>query len=1010
MGFDLAAQEKFQTWTSGRIVFGVLITLVLFFLVVSAASYSPLDPPSRAYTALPQPVHNLCGVPGAFFASLLYRFCGYGVWFLLAALFLRVVSYWRMPRLKDSILKVCGFALMLIAISGSMSAFLTRYAPVPAADSVSFQEDSGVKTERDQQDGENPTAPKSKMAALAARLAAQQTELGPGGELGAAARFLLDKKLHIAPVGIAVFFLFTFAAGVILASDSRLLHFLLLVTGLRQAAEIFLPQRTKPSFGTETGSASPLIEPQDETDSPSGEKTGETAEEGDGEEEEEEETEGDDEEASEEKPEPYRLPSIEILPYAAPVSQQSHEARIASEMKRLQKAFDDYNCDVRVVGYRSGPVLTLYELELSKGQKVQPICALEKELAIVMKVPSVRTVFPIPGKNSVGVEIPNRERQFVRLRNVMEEGAEAAEKMQIPLFIGADVTGDPIVTDLAKLPHMLIAGRTGTGKSVCLNSIILSILMTRTPSEIRLIMIDPKMVELSPYRQVPHLLHPVVTDMKKVTSVLNWLCEKMDERYNIFMRVGVRQLKEYNSLSIDKLRQRFQPQTQEEWDRLDKKMYAIVVIADEMADMMAIAGKDNIDQYIARLAAKSRAVGIHLILATQKPTVNVVTGLIRSNLPARIAFAVTSQTDSRVILDDGGAEKLLSNGDLLFLDSVSNQMIRGQGTYVSNDEIYAVNCEISVDKPRFVVIDDDEGAHVVGLRHFEDALYEEAVTFIVTQRRGSTSLLQRKFSIGYGRAAKIIDEMERQGILGPKGNNDSKPREVLITPEEWEKMKSGGEPPQPEIPAPFLPTPEFHRPKPSKKSHAPSSPKHRKPWKEAPLPEEEFQPDARTVSEETDFPAEKRESEESVFAREDGFGRPDSDNTEEDLWEEDGENSEQIDDADRREEIDGREETANEEEADGAEDFDDAEDEETAWEEEERELTENEEFTEYFDEDFEDVPSPALSPASSPREPFGGETEFEPSEELRPRERPLPDLRELARQRKLRKKIKRKYR
>ncbi|MBQ3387980.1 MAG: DNA translocase FtsK [Thermoguttaceae bacterium] len=989
----MTAQEKSNTWTSGRVVFGILITLALFFLIVCAASYSPLDPPGRTYAALQQPVHNLCGVPGAFCANLLYRFCGYGVWFLLAALFLRVVSYWRMPRLRNSILKACGTALMLMAVSGALSAFLTRYTAPPAADTASRSEETRANSDTDAAHAETPAALKSKFSALAARLAAQQTELGPGGELGASVRFLLDKKLHIAPAGIAVFLLFMFAAGLILVSDSRLLHFLLMIVGLRQAAEIFLPQKTDPALGTGEDPAPEKTKPQKRPAPKPEPIEEEPAEE---EEEEEEQT----EEESEEEIEPsYRIPPIDILPYADPVSLTNQEAKIASEMRRLQKAFDDYDCDVRVVGYQSGPVITLYELELLKGQKIQPLNGLTNELAIAMKVPTVRIVSPIPGKSSVGVEVPNKERQLVRLRNVMEESAESAARMQIPLFLGKDVTGNSIVADLAKLPHMLIGGRTGTGKSVCLNSIILSILMTRTPREVRMILIDPKMVELSPYKQIPHLACPVVTDMKKAPAILNWLCVEMDERYRLLARVGVRQLKEYNSLSLEKLRQRFQPQSQDEWEKLQKKIPALVVIADEMADMMAIAGKD-LEEYIARLAAKSRAVGIYLILATQKPTVNVVTGLIRSNLPARIAFGVATQTDSRVILDENGADKLLGNGDLLFLNSVTNQIIRGQGTFVSDDEIYAVNCEISTDRQKFLISDEDFAAEIPQLRHFDDPLYEEAVSFIVTQRRASTSLLQRKFSIGYGRAAKIMDEMESQGIISAKGTNDAKPRDVLISLEQWNQMNAGEEPAPPEIPAPFLPTPEFHRPKPPKK-HPVSPPEKRvrpkenPPFDEEPLTEEQL--DFEEIPEEDERPEENL-SEESY------------DDEEEASWEEEEEEYTEEDEEEYGDEEEYEEDgdlTGGEgEEADSEEELDDEEEDEPLWEDEEEEPYEDENFVEYTDEDFDETPSSGRKPIAAEEIP-DPEEEEEPEED-RPSRDPQPDLRELARRRRLRKQKRRK--
>ena len=303
----------------------------------------------------------------------------------------------------------------------------------------------------------------------------------------------------------------------------------------------------------------------------------------------------------------------------------------------------------------------------------------------------------MPGKNTVGVEVPNNERQVVRLREVMEEANGKAQKMRIPLYLGKDVAGTPLVVDLTTLPHLLIAGRTGTGKSVCLNSIIVSMLMTRRPDEVRMLMIDPKMVELSPYKCLPHLMHPVVTDMRKAEAILAWAVEKMEERYHLLARAGVRHISVYNQLGEEELMERIQPEDDEDRKQIPTHMPYIVIVADEMADLMMTAAKE-VEGHIIRLAQKSRAVGIHLVLATQKPTVDVITGLIKSNLPARIAFQVASRTDSRVVLDEMGADKLLGNGDMLFLWPGTSTLTRGQGTYLSDDEITRVIAAVATDR------------------------------------------------------------------------------------------------------------------------------------------------------------------------------------------------------------------------------------------------------------------------------------------------------------------------
>ena len=409
----------------------------------------------------------------------------------------------------------------------------------------------------------------------------------------------------------------------------------------------------------------------------------------------------------------------------------------------------------------------------------------------------MRVVSPIPGKNTVGVEVPNETRVMVRLRELIEARTPEAEKAAVPLFLGKDVSGRPLAVDMAKMPHLLIAGRTGTGKSVCLNTLILSMLMTRTPEEVKLLMIDPKMVELSPYKTLPHLMHPVITDMKKAEAVLAWAVDKMEERYDLLSRCGVRHLTEYNELPRSKrLEKMGLSELHEEAEGLPEKMPYIVIIADEMADLMMTSGKE-VENYIIRLAQKSRAVGIHLVLATQKPTVDVITGLIKSNLPARISFQVASKSDSRVVLDESGAERLLGNGDMLYLTPGTGCLVRSQGTFVSPPEIDRVIEFFGDRQPEFseelkqVTSGGGTGGPGGGLYGADrDDMYEQAVECIVREGRGSTSLLQRALGVGYGRAARMIDHMAEDGFLS--GHNGSQAREVLLDVEGFEAMKSAG--------------------------------------------------------------------------------------------------------------------------------------------------------------------------------------------------------------------------
>ncbi|HRF00402.1 MAG TPA: DNA translocase FtsK [Pirellulaceae bacterium] len=498
----------------------------------------------------------------------------------------------------------------------------------------------------------------------------------------------------------------------------------------------------------------------------------------------------------------YSLPDIELLLPREEISYDTQEVEVRRKAKQIEKCFAEFGFNVKVVEIETGPVIAQYEIQLEAGLRLSKITGLADDLAIALRVPSVRIVAPIPGKNTVGIEVPNETRQIVRLREVMEESQSNVQKMKIPLFLGKDVSGNALVVDLASLPHLLIAGRTGTGKSVCLNAIISSILMTRRPDEVRMLMIDPKMVELSGYGRLPHLMHPVVTDMKKAEAILAWAVEKMEERYALLARAGVRHIVSYNQLGEEELMERLDPDNAEERAAIPLNLPFIVIVADEMADLMMTAGKE-VEQHIIRLAQKSRAVGIHLILATQKPTVDVITGLIKSNLPARLAFQVASRTDSRVVLDEMGADKLLGNGDMLFLWPGTSTLLRGQGTYLSDDEIESITESVSKHGQNFVhelvnLKVEKPGEETTGTDRFKkrDELYESAIDCIVREQRGSVSLLQRTLGIGYGRAARLIDFMCEDGIVGPY--NGSQAREILLTLDEWERMQAaGGDAPAP---------------------------------------------------------------------------------------------------------------------------------------------------------------------------------------------------------------------
>nr|BAL54024.1 hypothetical conserved protein [uncultured Planctomycetota bacterium] len=489
-----------------------------------------------------------------------------------------------------------------------------------------------------------------------------------------------------------------------------------------------------------------------------------------------------------------KLPPLDLLDDPDPFPIELHEQKLRERAAKLEQTFADFGYHVRVVGINTGPVITQYEVALETGLRVNKITCLADDLALNLKVPSVRIVAPIPGKDTVGIEIPNDYRATVRMKEVIQAAGPAPLRMKIPLFLGKDTEGRTLIYDLADMPHLLIAGRTGTGKSVCMNAIILSILMTRRPDEVQMIMIDPKMLELSEYGNIPHLIHPVVKDVRKAEAILAWAVDKMEERYDLLSRARVRNVAAYNELSEQEIYRRVRPEDDEERTHIPKRMPYIVIFVDEMNDLMMTMRKE-VEGHIIRLAQKSRAAGIHLVVATQKPTVDVITGLIKSNLPARICFQVSSRSDSRVVLDEIGAEKLLGKGDMLFLQPGTSTLIRAQGTYASDREITRV-VEYLAQEPCFsreliqlsTTSQKSKEAESESSGRRPDELYEQAVEIVIREQRGSVSLLQRTLGIGYGRAARLIDWMAEDGIVG--AYNGSNARQVLIKPEEWESLKA----------------------------------------------------------------------------------------------------------------------------------------------------------------------------------------------------------------------------
>jgi S-DNA-T family DNA segregation ATPase FtsK/SpoIIIE len=782
-----------------------LLALALFalsiFLGLSLFTYSPADSLDVLEYPAPTKTQNACGRSGALAADLMFQGLGIGAYYLLISI--SVLDAWLLTRrpISDRFLRGFGWLLSLVGLS-TLASLSLSWSPGPV--------------------------------------------IGPGGYLGASGRAFLE--MHFASVGAYLLTLSVLVGGLLLCTEytlPRLLGLMLMapMRTWRMIRAIDPPADGKSKRRTDLDDVA-----DDDEYAPTIKISGKATKQARLEEKEELEDAADEVEAEDETSQQqpaataaqpaaappagprlkrpkknereevmhqldaasrtddtqdYVLPSLDLLLEGEEICYDEHEKEVRRQAKILEKTFLDFGFRVKVVEIETGPVIAQFEVELEAGLRLSKITSLADDLAIALRVPSVRIVAPIPGKNTVGIEVPNSERHLVRIREVIEEANGKAQKMRIPLYLGKDVSGKPMVADLATLPHLLIAGRTGTGKSVCLNSIIVSMLMTRRPDEVRMLMIDPKMVELSPYKKLPHLMHPVVTDMRKAEAILAWAVEKMEERYSLLARAGVRHISSYNQLGEEELMDRLQPEDDEQRRAIPTSLPYIVIVADEMADLMMTAAKE-VEQHIIRLAQKSRAVGIHLVLATQKPTVDVITGLIKSNLPARIAFQVASRTDSRVVLDEMGADKLLGNGDMLFLWPGTSTLLRGQGTYVTDDEINAVVDICGETEQQFVkeLVQlktperEEEGAAGGPAKSSNrDELYDGAVDVVVREGRGSVSLLQRALGIGYGRAARLIDYMAEDGIVGEY--NGSQAREVLITIDQWNEMQGGGGVPAP---------------------------------------------------------------------------------------------------------------------------------------------------------------------------------------------------------------------
>ena len=484
------------------------------------------------------------------------------------------------------------------------------------------------------------------------------------------------------------------------------------------------------------------------------------------------------------------LPSVALLHRGAAASIDQGEA--AGRGRILEQSLEQHGVDTTLAGMTVGPTVTRYELELGPGVKVARVTSLQRDIAYAMAATDVRILAPIPGKSAIGVEVPNRTRQLVALGDLLLAPEAAAATGPLDVAIGKDIAGDAVFLDLATTPHLLIAGATGAGKSSCINSILASLLMRRTPDQVRLILVDPKQVEMGQYNRLPHLLTQPVTNPKKAANALGWAVKEMERRYDLLSAKGYRDISGYNA-AFDQGQLEPDPGSEQEPERLPY----IVVVVDELNDLMMVAARD-VEEAITRLAQKARAVGIHLIVATQRPSVNVITGVIKANIPARIAFAVSSLTDSRVILDQPGAEKLVGKGDMLMLPGNSSVLARVQGSFVSEEEVRAIVRHWREQAPEVVYVSGVEGADEPDLvtastnaisgsdEDDDEVMMRQAMELVVRSQLGSTSMLQRKLKVGFARAGRIMDLLEQRGVVGP--SEGSKARTVLMTVEEFEAL------------------------------------------------------------------------------------------------------------------------------------------------------------------------------------------------------------------------------
>lgn len=739
------------------------------FLAVALLSFNAADPPSHIVAVHNSPVSNLCGIVGAWIAFWTYHVLGFGVWVMLFSIGTWVTLVFRGREVEHPAVRALGVLIMALAVS------CFHQLLFPAVGSLA------------------------------------------GAKAGLIAKTLVGQlTLHFSSFGAFIIIFAAFSIGLVVAAERIAFAIPHLIVSLFKGSLSLRPGNIRAlSLAT--------LKPKRSTETEYEEEEAWEEEWEEDEYPEDEYDEDDDDEIVEERPklslaelkkkmaklpvrvasggkaasdediprpdnfEGYIFPSLELLDNPEKGYDDKIEDLVRDQAADLEETLQMYGIDGEVTGIEAGPTITLYSIDLAPGTKVSSINTVASDIARSLGAPNIRIVANTAGRKTVGIEVPNPEREIVRMKELMS--SSKSEPMKLPMFLGKDASGEPMIEDLTKMPHMLVAGTTGSGKSVCINSIIAGWMYTKRPDELKLILVDPKMVELSQFSDIPHLACPVVTEMGRAAAILEWAVSKMEERYKLFKQLGVKDLLGFNELTEDEIYNIMDPQTDLEKAKIPTKLPYIVFIIDELADLMMSA--KEVEQSIVRIAQKARAVGIHLILATQRPEAKVVTGLIKSNMPCRVAFKVSSGMDSRIVLDSKGAELLLGNGDMMYIAPSSTQVARSQGSFVSPKEIRAIVKHLKeVAEPNFerslVQIKPSGSASTIDEVQERDDLFNESVQVVLESNRGSVSLLQRKFGIGYGRASRIIDQMEMAGIVGE--HKGSVAREILINLEEWEQM------------------------------------------------------------------------------------------------------------------------------------------------------------------------------------------------------------------------------